>query len=800
MSHTSRMIFPVLALLYLTSCGESGSPVQVRQNTKRDARSPQAATTNPPPNLALDRAEFFVTEYEPQPLPRLQPGDPQHFITNKRLVLVRRPEGGAAERDVRLAVWWTDNDGFHWNRAGTFERGQRHFLLRVPRDGDYGVRFVAENSELNPSLTGRIERMYHVDTRPPDVTVNIRPDVQWFVPGDELIVDWAAEDFHLTETPVRIGALLDFSADRQECVELLGRLAAEGEAALPVPGEFVGHEFTIRVEALDRAGNLGVAYSHALRIAGESPVERTAFQSPDAGQPAARDLVFDAAADPHEEPAEPVRSARSRDVVPSGGDRRADSETDDAPVEEGQHVVQADAPAEVSAPLASRPRGRSNEHQAMKSGVSEALTTLNDRAELAVETLESLAVDVAGRLADLAAAARTPDADDTDSIPNDVRLANVSSSSPVGRAVPAPVSSATVDDPDCADEAGSADPFGQLVMDIPPDEFESLSAGGLPERVASATEFDIPAVVPFATAVARVPDADTNLVWQGGGPASFPHGGSPAEGGSLARSAAQSLPSLKDPASTESNNRVAASHSEHVAADRSISPAPALAAKSKAAPVETAGLTSPPLAEGKTDTAATQETGERVVRRAVGVPSMASRDERTRVFFHSLMGGPERRADATSEAAPNKDVDAGASGIRPVATIDPTRGSGLMVPMPATVSGAGMLDSVATAHPWRVLGDVDPQPREGDAGLTLRARAEIDGALMSMDTVVDDASAGASRAQADVWLLPEATRGQRLRPAYEARFLADVPELRTVAEPAAASSAVAGVASDAPSP
>ncbi len=702
MTHVSRMMPATLALLLtVAACSQSGSPVTPQASVSDKARSSLAQ----PADESRQRTELFAAEYEPQPLPRTQPGDPLHYFTNRTLVIIRRPVADGIDDAQTLALWWTDNNGFHWNKAGTFERGQKLFPFRAPRDGDFGVRFVQIDRELQQPGEARVQRVYHVDTTLPEVSVRVRPEQQWYARGDEMNIAWHADDYHLVAGQVRIGALLDLTAEQQECIELRGGLEPEGEISFVIPDEFAGHEFTIRVEAVDLAGNLGVAYSHAMRVIGEAQPEMTAMNFDEEGD--AVHPLFDANDEIESPWAEPTVVAVALSL-----ETARDDVTEDAAAFEDD-VAGATAAEPVL--------------------TLEQVTSIWQSARDAVRQL-------AGRTGNYVRAALRREANER------VAIAPVAgAASPAGKRMQA----------DCEREEAFADPFGHDTHDIPPaaldvgdifaDEFAVADRHDA-DAPRDASEFDIPPVVPFATAIARMPEADTTLVWKSGAPAGFPQDGS--------RDAAEAL-----------------------SQDASIPPVIDASEDDAGSPVSTIADREP--------------ANDQVVRRAVRRGPAVEEPQRTRVIHH-----PQPGAETEPVSFDDLEVSAGASsvaaktageewrGIRPVATIDPTRGGGLMVPLPATVSGAGPLDSVATAHPWRVLGEVEHGSATGnpwDAG--------------------DDATLATSVRDADpVWSLPEWRRSSEPRQPYEGRFLADVPQLRTVAAPGGAASAVVEVPADPVSP
>jgi hypothetical protein len=100
-----------------------------------------------------------------------------------------------------------------------------------------------------------------------------------------------------------------------------------------------------------------------------------------------------------------------------------------------------------------------------------------------------------------------------------------------------------------------------------------------------------------------------------------------------------------------------------------------------------------------------------------------------------------------------------------VSVVDPTRGNGLLVPLPATVEPQSAGTQYVTAHPWRMLGGAIDKPMQS------------------------------------VWVLPKPRFALELYRAIEGRFLADQSALRPAGTPAGGDHAFAGVADpDPPEP
>ncbi|MCB9862743.1 MAG: hypothetical protein H6820_05270, partial [Phycisphaerales bacterium] len=232
-------------------------------------RSDREAPFNPPeryPEWAFDQPEFVKPAAPDQQAPIAQANDPHHFFTNKRIVMVEQPSGYTPEETPRIAVYYTNDNGFHWHKAGYFGREQSYFPLETDEDGDYGVNFVGPGQKPEEHTPAYPERMYHVDTMLPEVHVSIDPEKTWYDVGEDIRISWEAKDPHLEQFPVRIGMLMDFTASQHDIIELQRDLPDEGSIDYHISSETEGHEIVFRIEALDRASNLGLAYSHALQI------------------------------------------------------------------------------------------------------------------------------------------------------------------------------------------------------------------------------------------------------------------------------------------------------------------------------------------------------------------------------------------------------------------------------------------------------------------------------------------------------------------------------------------------------
>lgn len=274
-----RLTGCLLLAIFCTACSEWPAPFKTKD---RSPRADRQAPFDPPstyPEWAYDAPEHAKPVEDLTPEPRIKRTDPLHYFTNEKVVMVRQPAGYTPEETPRVALWWTDNNGFHWQKAGYFGREQSFFPFEVTEDGDYGVRFVGPGQAAAVETPAYPERVYHVDTALPEVEVSIEPNKSWYSPGDQVTIGWRAADYHLVEYPVQIGMLIDYSADEYKLVELQRDLANEGSITYQIPQDALDHEIRFRVEATDRAGNLGLAFSYALQVVDAAIVKNDAGES-----------------------------------------------------------------------------------------------------------------------------------------------------------------------------------------------------------------------------------------------------------------------------------------------------------------------------------------------------------------------------------------------------------------------------------------------------------------------------------------------------------------------------------------
>lgn len=215
------------------------------------------------PGWAFDAPEYVRPISEPMPVMRERRQDPQHYFVNRRLVHIRRPlRPDSMERD-QIALYVRADDETEFTRIGFFGLGQSFFAYEAARDGDFAIRFVGPQQPAATDFVIAPDRVYHVDTTLPEVELSIEPAMgRTIEAGRELTLSWRATDRHLIEMPVQIAV-----HGEAEDWRILGTdLPADGSRSYTVPALAAERAMQFRIEAMDRAGNLGVAFSDVFDV------------------------------------------------------------------------------------------------------------------------------------------------------------------------------------------------------------------------------------------------------------------------------------------------------------------------------------------------------------------------------------------------------------------------------------------------------------------------------------------------------------------------------------------------------
>ena len=240
---------------------------------------------NPHWNPRLDYPEWTYDAplyYRPsQELPSEPlPSGVEVFYSNKLYFFIKHPGGYQVRGEPRVAVWGSGDQGAHWERAGFFGVEQTHFLFKADHDGRYWIRFVGPGQEIVKIPPGSPHRIYVVDRSPPKVAVDvIMPTAQdslaTTAPSTQaaakqtVSVSWSVQDEYLD--PASLKMEMCFGKLPQGLVwgDIPRNLPPKGTVQVELPAEAQNAEgLRFRLEASDKAGNVGLAVTEPLAMRG----------------------------------------------------------------------------------------------------------------------------------------------------------------------------------------------------------------------------------------------------------------------------------------------------------------------------------------------------------------------------------------------------------------------------------------------------------------------------------------------------------------------------------------------------
>lgn len=260
------ILLGMCGLVFGTSCASRPAPFAKNGDEMRSDRPAPFKPAKTYPEWAYDAPSYTRPVDEPKAEPKSRVKDPDHYFTSKPVIMVHQPEGYRAEEIPRVAVWYTRDNGHHWKKAGYFGRSATYFPLQVKKEGDYGIRFVGPGQEAAMETPPGPVCVHHVDMTPPKVKLAIEPEQAWYTQGQRITVNWTATDPHLETLPARVSVVPDWESNQAKPIEIAREQADAGSMEYTVPSNLMGDGFRIRVDAIDRAGNVGLAYSQTLQI------------------------------------------------------------------------------------------------------------------------------------------------------------------------------------------------------------------------------------------------------------------------------------------------------------------------------------------------------------------------------------------------------------------------------------------------------------------------------------------------------------------------------------------------------
>jgi len=195
-------------------------------------------------------AEGQTLEYRGRPLHLARS---RRFAWDYEIPAVRRAAG-----PLRAELWTTRDGGLTWQKTAVDSDGRSPIDVELAEPGFYGVRLelvaAVPDAEGGPRSGAEPDAWVGVDDRPPDVEL-ISVDRDESGPADALVIRYAARDPLLPSNSVRL--LYSPNAEGPWATIVSGA-ANEGSHRWE-PGRTVPARVHLRVEAIDAAGNKGIA-------------------------------------------------------------------------------------------------------------------------------------------------------------------------------------------------------------------------------------------------------------------------------------------------------------------------------------------------------------------------------------------------------------------------------------------------------------------------------------------------------------------------------------------------------------
>jgi hypothetical protein len=219
--------------------------------------------------VSLDGAAFAPANpnnistrgYDSNPTTILNPPAPSEvkLVNSKKIKLGYDVKESGPSGVSSVDLWYT-HDGRTWKEYGQplIDKEAKHLVFDVEREGQYGITLVAKSGvglgERAPITGDRPQVWIEVDLTKP--VVNVRgPLVGLGQDKSKLKIMWNASDKNLGQACIALSYAEQASAEKW--TPIADKLNNTGEHIWLMPAQGVPFQFYLKVEAVDRAGNLG---------------------------------------------------------------------------------------------------------------------------------------------------------------------------------------------------------------------------------------------------------------------------------------------------------------------------------------------------------------------------------------------------------------------------------------------------------------------------------------------------------------------------------------------------------------
>ncbi len=195
--------------------------------------------------------------------------DQRRFVGSKRVSMsCELKEVGPS--GVSLVELWYTHDGRGWNKGPEYrlvpgdDKDKHTITFDVASEGLYGITLVARSGvglgDRPPQVGDRPHLWIEVDTTKPEVKL-LGVVVGTGADKGKLTVAWDARDKNLTREPITLSY---GKAPDGPWQPIASKLANSGRHVWTLPSDNVPYQFHVKIEAVDRAGNIGEAITPEL--------------------------------------------------------------------------------------------------------------------------------------------------------------------------------------------------------------------------------------------------------------------------------------------------------------------------------------------------------------------------------------------------------------------------------------------------------------------------------------------------------------------------------------------------------
>ncbi len=212
------------------------------------------------------------------------PGQNHLLMVNTRTLRLNFDLLEMGKSQVKLIEVWATQDAQTWNKLTQQELTGPPFptsiVVHVPGEGRWGFKLLAKSGvgrgEPNPDRGTQPDSWVEVDETKPAVKI-LATEVSGGPDNGMMTIRWAAQEKHLADRPISIAYATD--SPPQQWTYMANGLSNDGRYDWPIPPDLPHHSCWIKVEAVDLAGNIGVAQTDRMVVTDLSVPKKSASRA-----------------------------------------------------------------------------------------------------------------------------------------------------------------------------------------------------------------------------------------------------------------------------------------------------------------------------------------------------------------------------------------------------------------------------------------------------------------------------------------------------------------------------------------